>query len=184
MIFVDIGVRGAFLIDLERREDQRGFFARTFCAREFVEHGLEPAVAQCNLSYNARKGTLRGLHYQVPPAGEVKLVRCGRGAIYDVIVDLRPDSSTYMRHVAVELNADNRRALYIPKDVAHGFQTLADETEVLYQMNEFYAPGYERGLRYDDPALGIAWPLPVEAISERDLAWPLLDATTTTVTTG
>jgi len=176
VIFTETPLRGAFVVDLERREDQRGFFARTFCAREFAAHGLEPAVAQCNLSFNRGKGTLRGLHYQAPPMGEVKLVRCGRGAIYDVIVDLRPDSPTYRRHVGVELNEENRRALYIPKDIAHGFQTLTGEAEALYQMSKFYAPGYERGLRYDDPALGIAWPLPVSEISERDASWPLLDS--------
>jgi len=175
VIFAETPLHGAFVVDLERREDQRGFFARTFCAREFAAHGLEPAVAQCNLSFNLKKGTLRGLHYQAPPMGEAKLVRCGRGAIYDVIVDLRPDSPTYRRHVAVELNEENRRALYISKDIAHGFQTLTGEAEVWYQMSEFYAPGYERGLRYDDPALGIAWPLPVSEISERDASWPLLD---------
>ena len=174
MLFTETALKGAYIIDLELKHDSRGFFARTFCAREFEEHGLLPAVAQCNLSYNTQKGTLRGMHYLTPPAGETKLVRVSRGVIYDVIVDMRPDSPTYRQHIAVELTADNRRALYIPQMFAHGFQTLADDTEVLYQMSDFYVPGYERGLRHDDPTLGIAWPLPVTQISEKDTAWPLL----------
>jgi len=174
VLFTETALKGAYLIDLELKHDSRGFFARTFCAREFEEHGLQPAVAQCNLSYNTHKGTLRGMHYLAPPAQETKLVRVSRGAIYDVILDVRPDSPTYLQHIAVELTADNRRALHIPALFAHGFQTLTDDTEVLYQMSDFYVPGYERGLRYDDPALGITWPLPVTQISEKDTAWPLL----------
>jgi dTDP-4-dehydrorhamnose 3,5-epimerase len=174
MLFTETALKGAFIIDLELKHDSRGFFARTFCAREFEEHGLRPAVAQCNLSYNTEKGTLRGMHYLVPPAQETKLVRVTRGAIYDVIVDARPDSPTYLQHISVELTADNRRALYIPPLFAHGFQTLADDTEVFYQMSDFYVAGYERGLRHDDPALAIRWPLPISQISEKDSAWPLL----------
>jgi dTDP-4-dehydrorhamnose 3,5-epimerase len=173
MIFSETAVQDAFVVDLEPRSDQRGFYARTFCAREFEAHGLSPAVAQGGLSYNRRRGTLRGMHYQVAPAAEAKLVRCVGGAILDVIVDLRPDSPTYLRHVAVELSVANRRALYVPPLCAHGFQTLTDDAEVSYQMSEFYAPAQERGVRYDDPALGIAWPLPVSEISAKDAAWPL-----------
>jgi dTDP-4-dehydrorhamnose 3,5-epimerase len=171
MIFTETKLKGAFLIDLEPRYDHRGFFARTFCANEFEAHGLKSAIAQCNLSYNTQKGTLRGMHYQIPPVSETKVVSCIRGAIYDVIIDLRPDSPTYQSHIAVELTAENRRALYIPEMFAHGFQTLTDDTEVLYQMGEFYTPGYDRGIRYDDPAFNIAWQLPVTVISDRDLAW-------------
>lgn len=174
MRFTELKLQGAFLVDLEPRADQRGFFARTFCAREFEAHGLKPAVAQANLSLNHRKGTLRGMHYQAPPVAETKLVRCGRGAIYDVIVDLRPHSVTYLQHVGVELSSDNRRALYVPELFAHGFQALSDGAEVTYQVSEFYTPGAERGLRHDDPRLGIHWPLPVAELSEKDAAWPLL----------
>lgn len=177
MIFIETALKGAFIIELERHTDERGFFARSFCAREFEAHGLNPTVAQCNLSYNHTKGTLRGMHFQVPPASETKLVRCTRGAIYDVIIDLRPDSPTYLEHLAVELSAQTGRALYIPEMFAHGFQTLEDDTEVAYQMGEFYTPGYARGLRYDDPAFNIQWPLPVSIISEKDLAWPLFEPT-------
>lgn len=174
MIFTETALRGAFIIDLELREDERGGFARTFCMNEFEAHGLKPEVAQCNLSFNHRAGTLRGMHYQLSPAAETKLVRCTRGAILDVIVDLRPGSDTYLQHVAVELSEGNRRALYVPELFAHGYQALTDGAEVSYQVGEFYTPGYERGLRHDDPRLGIAWPLPVSVISEKDAAWPLL----------
>ena len=174
MIFTETRLRGAFLIDLEPRPDARGFFARTFCAREFEAHGLKTTVAQGNVSFNHARGTLRGLHYQLPPSAETKLVRCVRGAIYDVIVDLRPDSPTYLQHVGVELSEENRRALYVPAMFAHGYLTLTDGAEVTYQVDEFYAPGQERGLRYDDPALGITWPLPVSVISDKDASWPLL----------
>ena len=173
MLCTETPLRGAFVLDLEPRGDARGFFARTFCAREFESHGLDPKVVQCNVSFNHRRGTLRGMHYQVPPAGETKLVRCTRGAIYDVIVDLRPDSPTYLRHFGVELSADNRRALYVPVNFAHGYQTLTDDAEVTYQVGEYYTPQYERGLRHDDPAVGIRWPLPVTEISPKDAAWPL-----------
>jgi dTDP-4-dehydrorhamnose 3,5-epimerase len=162
---------GAFIIDLEQRGDDRGFFARTFCAQEFEAHGLKPTVAQCNLSFNHRSGTLRGMHYQTPPAAETKLVRCTRGAIYDVIIDLRPNSSTCGQHIGVELTEENRRSLYIPELFAHGYQTLTDNTEVVYQVGEFYTPGYERGIRYDDPTFKIEWLLPVTVISEKDKNW-------------
>lgn len=175
MIFTETPLSGAFVLDLERREDDRGFFARTFCAREFEAHGLDSAVVQCNASFNHARGTMRGLHYQLPPAGETKLVRCTRGAIRDVIVDLRPESPTYLRHFAVDLTEENRRSLYVPAMFAHGYLTLADDTEVAYQVGEYYTPGAERGLRHDDPALGIEWPIPVAVISEKDAAWPLLD---------
>lgn len=171
MLFKETPLAGAYIIDVEERRDDRGFFARTFCAREFEEHGLQTVVSQCNISFNYQKGTLRGMHYTVPPMNEAKLVRVVRGAIYDVIIDLRPESPTYKQHVGVELTASNRRALYIPPMFAHGFQTLEDDTEVFYQMSDFYAPGHDRGVRYDDPAFGIQWPLPVSVIAEKDLAW-------------
>lgn len=165
---------GVAVVDLDRREDDRGFFARTFDRTEFADAGLEPLVEQCNVSYNHRAGTLRGMHYQVAPATEAKLVRCTAGAVVDTIVDVRPDSPTYLRHFTVELTAHNRRALYVPPMFAHGYQTLTDATDVCYQVSEAYTPGAERGLRYDDPALGLAWPLPVRVISAKDAAWPLL----------
>jgi dTDP-4-dehydrorhamnose 3,5-epimerase len=171
MIFTETKLVGAFIIDLELKADERGAFARTFCMREFEQHGLKPTVAQCNLSFNYQAGTLRGLHYQVPPAAETKLIRCTKGAIYDVIIDMRPDSPTYMQHIGVELTADNHRALYVPELFAHGYQALTDGAEVAYQVGEFYMPGYERGIRYDDPAFGIEWPMPVTVISQKDAAW-------------
>lgn len=174
MQFCETPLRGAFVIVPERMEDERGFFARTFCATEFKTRDLNPVVAQCSLSFTARRGTVRGLHYQKPPALEAKLVRCVSGAIYDVIVDLRPDSATFGNHYAIELNAGNRVALYVPEMFAHGFQTLTDGVEVLYQMSAFYSPDHSAGLRYDDPALGIQWPLPVSVISKRDLSWRVL----------
>ena len=176
MIFTETELRGAWIVDLERREDDRGFFARTFDAKEFAAHGLEPAVPQCNLSYNHQAGTLRGMHYQLPPAAETKLVRCTAGAIHDVIVDLRPGSPTFGRHVGVELTASNRRALYVPAMFAHGYQALTDGAEVVYQVGEFYTPGAERGLRHDDPTLGIDWPQPVTVLSEKDASWPAFDS--------
>ena len=165
---------GVAVIDLELKEDDRGFFARTFDRKEFADAGLEPLVEQCNLSFNHKAGTLRGMHYQVAPATEAKLVRCTAGAIVDIIVDVRPDSPTYLRHFAAELTADNRRALYVPPMFAHGYQALTDGAEVSYQVSEAYTPGTERGLRHDDPALGLHWPLPVSVISPKDAAWPLL----------
>jgi dTDP-4-dehydrorhamnose 3,5-epimerase len=177
MLFTETKLKGAFIIDLENREDNRGFFARTFCAKEFEDHGLKPTVAQCNASFNHKKGTLRGMHYQVPPAAETKLIRCTRGAIYDVIVDMRPESPTYLSHIGVELSEDNRRALYVPELFAHGYLALTDGAEVTYQVGEFYTPGYERGLRYNDPILGIEWPTEITVISEKDAAWALLETT-------
>jgi dTDP-4-dehydrorhamnose 3,5-epimerase len=173
MIFTETPLAGAFIVDLEEKADDRGFFARTFCAKEFEAHGLKPVVAQANLSYNHRRATLRGLHYQRPPAAETKLVRCTAGAIWDVIVDIRPDSPTYMQHFGLELTAANRRALYVPEMFAHGYITLTDGAEVIYSVGEFYTPGVEGGYRWDDPALGIAWPLAPQVISEKDAAWPL-----------
>jgi dTDP-4-dehydrorhamnose 3,5-epimerase len=175
MIFTETKLKGAFVIDLERREDSRGFFARAFCQHEFEAHGLQPVIAQANLAFNHVKGTLRGMHFQFPPAGETKLVRATRGAILDIIVDLRPESPTYLEHVAVELDEDNHRALYVPERFAHGYQVLADRTETSYQVGEFYAPALESGLRHDDPRLGLAWPLAVTVISEKDQVFGLLD---------
>ena len=174
MRFTAANLEGAWVVEPELHEDSRGGFARTFCAREFRSHGLVESFVQCNISWNARAGTFRGLHYQLPPSCEVKLVRCTAGSLWDVIVDLRPDSPTYLRHIGVELTAKNRRALYIPEMFAHGFQTLEDGTEIFYQMGEFYAPKLAGGLRYDDPKLGIKWPLPVASISDKDLGWTLL----------
>jgi dTDP-4-dehydrorhamnose 3,5-epimerase len=171
MIFTETKLAGAFIIDLERREDNRGFFARTFCQHEFEEHGLRPVIAQANLASNKRKGTLRGMHFQFPPATETKLVRCTRGAILDIIVDLRPESPTYLEHVEVELSADNYRALYVPERFAHGYQALEDTTETSYQVGEFYTPGVEGGLSPFDPGLGLSWPIPVTEISEKDDSW-------------
>ncbi len=171
MIFTETELKGAFILDLDLRADDRGAFARSFCMKEFEQHGLKPSVAQCNLSYNYKAGTLRGMHYQVPPAAETKLVRCTKGAIYDVIIDMRPESPTYMQHIGVELSAENHRALYVPELFAHGYLALTDGAEVFYQVGEFYTPGYERGLRYDDSAFGIEWPMPITVISEKDAAW-------------
>jgi dTDP-4-dehydrorhamnose 3,5-epimerase len=174
MILEPLTLAKAFLVKPNRLEDDRGFFARTWCAREFAEHGLEPALSQCSISFNKGRGTLRGLHYQASPYAEAKLVRCTRGAIFDVIVDLRPASATYLRHCAVTLTADNRDAIYVPKGCAHGFLTLEDESEVLYQMSSDYVPTAARGVRWDDPAFGIAWPTAPDVIADRDRTWPLL----------
>lgn len=203
MLFTETKLKGAFLIEPEKLEDERGFFARSYCLREFEEHGLNPRVVQCNISYNAKKGTLRGMHYQVAPSEEAKLVRCTAGGIYDVIIDLRPNSETYCQWIGVELSSHRSlptadcspltapcspstadrslltapcsplpahcyRMLYIPEGFAHGFITLEDNTEVFYQMSEFYAPDTARGLRWNDPAFGIDWPLEPAVISERD----------------
>lgn len=174
MVFHETKLAGAFIVELEKKEDHRGFFARIFCAHEFEQHGLHTGIAQANLSFSEKKGTLRGLHYQAPPASETKLIRCIRGAVWDVIVDLRPDSPTYLQHIGVELSAENRRAIFVPNHFAHGNQALTDGAELLYFMGAFYTPGCERGIRYDDPAIGIQWPLPVTAISDRDAKWPWL----------
>ena len=174
MIFTETKLAGAFIIDIERREDSRGYFARTFCQHEFEDHGLKPVIAQANLGVNRYKGTLRGMHFQFPPAAETKLVRCTRGAILDIIVDLRPESPTFLDHVEVELSADNGRALYVPERFAHSYQVLEDMTETSYQVGEFYTPSAEGGLSPFDPDLGLSWPLPVSAISEKDANWPPL----------
>lgn len=172
MIFTETSLAGAFVIDIERREDDRGFFARSFCERELEARGLVSRVVQQNISQNHRAGTVRGLHFQRAPHEETKIVRCTRGAIFDVIVDLRPASPTCGKHVAFELTASNHRALYVPEGFAHGFQTLCDDAEVLYLMGAFFEPSASAGLRFDDPALAIAWPLPVSVISDRDRALP------------
>ena len=171
MIFTSLELTGAYLIEPEPLEDERGFFARSFCRSEFAAHGLNPQVAQCNISFNRHKGTLRGMHYQYP-RGEAKVVRCTRGAIYDVIIDLRPGSRTFGRHAGVDLTQQNGRMLYIPEGFAHGFLTREDNTDVNYLMSEFYIPENARGVRWDDPAFGIGWPDAVSTISERDRNYP------------
>jgi dTDP-4-dehydrorhamnose 3,5-epimerase len=175
VIFTETALPGAFVLDLERREDDRGWFARAFCRHELADHGLNPVIAQANIAYNRMAGTLRGMHFQFPPRAETKLVRCTRGAIVDIIVDLRPESPTFLQSVSVELSAENGRALYVPERFAHGYQTLVDGTETSYQVGEFYAPEAEGGLAYDDPRLGLEWPLPVAVISEKDAQWQPLD---------
>lgn len=171
MIFEETTVPGAFSIVPEKRGDDRGFFARVWCAREFEEHGLNPRQVQTNISFNRDKGTLRGLHYQLAPHAETKLVRCTRGAIFDVVVDLRPDSPTYRNWFGLRLSAEDHNMLLVPEGCAHGFQTLTDAAEVTYQVSAYYAPDAERGARYDDPAFTIDWPLPVTSISPKDAAW-------------
>lgn len=173
MIFAETKLAGAYTIDLEKREDSRGFFARAWDQKEFEDRGLNPTVVQCNLSFNKSSGTTRGMHYQAAPHEEAKLIRCTRGSIFDVIIDLRSDSPTFRDWVGVELTAENRRMLYVPEGFAHGYQTLEDDTETLYQVSEWYAPDSERGIRWDDPALGIVWPeTESREISEKDLSWP------------
>lgn len=175
MICTETTLKGMYIIDLERLEDERGCFARSWCQREFAAIGLNPRLVQCNISFNNAKGTLRGLHYQIAPHAEAKLVRCTRGAIYDVAVDLRPDSPTFNQWIAVHLTADSRRAVYIPEGLAHGFQTLQDDTEVFYQMSEFYHAECARGVRWDDPAIGIQWPLPNPIVSQHDRSYDFLN---------
>ena len=172
MLFTETPLRGAFVLELEKHKDDRGFFARTFCVREFDAHGLKAHLVQCSTAFNLRRGTLRGFHWQASPNAEAKLVRVTRGAIHDVIVDLRSDSATRLQHFTIELTADNGRMLYIPEGLAHGFQTLADDTEVSYQMSEFFAPESGRGARWNDPAFGVAWPLPNPIMNQRDQNWP------------
>ena len=167
MKFIETELKGAYIIELEPLEDERGFFARSFCQKEFEEHGLNLRTVQCNISFNKKKGTLRGMHYQVAPYEEAKLVSCTSGVIYDVIIDLRPDSPTYCQWFSIEPTA-HYKMLYIPKGFAHGFQTLENNTVVFYQMSEFYHPECARGVRWDDPAFGIKWPLSVKIISEKD----------------
>jgi dTDP-4-dehydrorhamnose 3,5-epimerase len=172
LIFEETKLKGAFVIHPERRDDDRGFFARTFCRREFEAHGLNSQVAQCNISFNARKAVLRGMHFQIAPFEEAKLVRCTAGSIYDVIIDLRASSPTYRQYFAVELSAGSRKMLYVPEGFAHGFQTLEDHTEVFYQMSQFYSPECAQGVRWDDPAFGIKWPAGERTIHERDRTYP------------
>lgn len=174
MKFHETSLSGAFLIDIEKRGDERGFFARTWCRREFDALGIAIDWLQANVSVSAKRGTLRGMHYQAVPHAEAKLIRCSRGAIYDVIVDLRPDSPTYRKWIGVPLTAASYRMIYVPTGFAHGFQTMTDDAEVTYLISEYYIAEAGRGLRYDDPALGISWPLPVSSISGRDASWPLL----------
>ena len=171
MIFTETKLAGAFIVDLEPHRDPRGFFARTYCEREFESHGLLRMGAQCNLAHNEKAGTLRGMHWRALPLSEAKLVRVVRGAMVDVIIDVRADSPTYLQHVAVELNAENHRALYVPEMFAHGFQTLVDETQIFYQMSVFYSPELERAARWNDPAFGIQWPLANPILNDRDRAY-------------
>jgi dTDP-4-dehydrorhamnose 3,5-epimerase len=173
VIFTETELKGAYIIELERLNDERGFFARTFCRGEFRVHGLNPNLVQCNISFNRQRGTVRGMHYQVSPHGECKLVRCTMGAIFDAIVDLRPESISFRRSVALELTAENRKMLYIPEGIAHGFQTLVSDSEVLYQMSEAYHPESARGVRWNDPAFSIKWPIMENlTVSEKDLRYP------------
>ncbi len=172
MIFRATSLAGAYVIEGERLEDERGFFARSFCRREFEVQGLVPDLVQCNISFNRRRGTLRGLHYQAAPHEEPKLVRCTLGRVHDVTVDLRPESETFKKHLAVTLSSENRTMLYVPAGLAHGFLTLEDDSEVFYQMAEFYHPASARGVRWDDPAFGIEWPAEPTVISERDRSYP------------
>jgi dTDP-4-dehydrorhamnose 3,5-epimerase len=175
-MFRKTALAGVFIIEPERREDRRGFFARTWCQEEFAAHGLNPRLVQCSISSNVLRGTLRGMHLQAPPHAEAKLIRCTRGAIWDVALDLRPDSPTFQRHVGAELTAENRLALYVPEGVAHGFQTLEDNTEVFYQMTAAYAPEAARGVRFDDPAFGIPWPIPDPILIDRDRNYRSVEA--------
>ena len=181
MVFTETPLGGAFILDVEELRDSRGLFARTYCRKEFEDHGLDGRLVQCNLSFNHRKGTLRGLHFQYPHAAETKLVRCTRGAVLDVIVDLRPESPTFLQHTSVELTADTRRSLFVPARFAHGYQALEDATEVAYLTGAYYAPEHEGGLPYDDPRLAIAWPLAASDISDRDRRWTPLDAVESTI---
>jgi dTDP-4-dehydrorhamnose 3,5-epimerase len=173
--FVPTPLEGAYLIELEKRGDHRGFFARFFCEREFAEAGLETRFVQVNNSLTAARGTLRGMHLQLPPAAEVKVVRCIRGALHDVIVDLRPDSPSYLKWFGADLSADNRVMMYVPRGFAHGFMTLTDDAEALYLVSAFYSPATERGMRFDDPQFGIRWPMPPEEMSAKDREWPDYD---------
>jgi dTDP-4-dehydrorhamnose 3,5-epimerase len=172
MIFTETKLKGAFIIEPERLEDERGFFARTWCQQEFAARGLNPRLVQMSIVFSRKKGTLRGMHYQVAPREEVKIARCTHGAIYDVIIDLRPESPTFKEYVGVVLSAENRTMLYVPERCAQGYQTLEDNTEVVYQMSEFYAPEYARGVRWNDPAFGIVWPPAERIILERDQQYP------------
>lgn len=172
MEFRQIGLDGAYVIELDKHRDDRGFFARTWCEREFREHGLDTRIVQCSISSNRKKGTLRGMHFQIPPFAETKIVRCTKGALFDVIVDLRPESPTFMQWFGAELTSAHGTMLYIPSGFAHGFQTLEDDTELFYQMSEFHSPAHARGFRWDDVAFAIQWPVAVKTISERDRTFP------------
>lgn len=172
MLFTETNIKGAYLVEIKKLQDERGFFARSFCQHEFSEVGLDPCVAQCNVSFNRMCGTLRGMHYQLPPKAEAKLVRCTRGAIYDVVLDLRCDSPTFLNWTAETLTSDNYKMLYVPKGVAHGFITLEENTEIFYQMSEFYAPGLSDGVRWNDSLFKIEWPIEVQAISQKDQEYP------------
>ena len=172
MLFKETMLPGAYVIELDKREDDRGFFARAWCTKEFAAHNLTSHVVQANTSFNKKMGTLRGMHYQIAPHPEAKLIRCIRGSIYDVIIDLRPASPTYKRWIGVELTAKNRSMLYVPENFAHGFITVEDDTEILYLVSEFYSPECERGVRYNDPAFGMMWPVKVQAMSSKDQTWP------------
>ena len=175
MKFTETGLNGAYVIEIEKLTDERGFFARSYCRNEFKAQGLTAELVQANVSYNIKQGTLRGMHYQISPYEETKLVRCTRGAIFDAIIDLRPDSPTYKKWFGVELTAANYKMLYVPEKFGHGFQTLADDTEVTYQVSQFYTPGAEKGIRWDDPAIGIDWPIPVMVMSAKDKSWPIYE---------
>ena len=172
MKFSQTKLKGAYFIEIEKLTDDRGFFARSWCQKEFEDHGLDYGFVQANVSYNHKKGTIRGMHYQIAPYQECKLIRCTRGAIYDVIIDLRQDSPTYKQWTGVELTAGNYTMFFVPQDFAHGFQTLTDETEITYQVSQFYTPGSEKGIRFDDPAFSIQWPQDVSVISDKDASWP------------
>ncbi len=171
MRFYTLPLAGAFKIELDKQADERGFFARLFCEHEFHERGLIDSFPQCNISFNSKKGTLRGIHYSVEPSAETKLVRCIRGRVYDVLVDLRPSSDTYLKWIAVELSVETGDALYIPEGIGHGFQTLEENTELLYHMSTAYIPLYSRGVRWNDPSIQIEWPLQDPIISEKDRSW-------------
>ncbi len=174
MKFEPTPLKDAWVISLAPMGDERGYFARAFCRKEFEKHGLDLTVVQCNTSFNREAGTLRGMHYQIDPAPEAKTVRCIRGSFYDMIVDMRPESPSYLQHFGIELSADNGKMLFVPGHFAHGFLTLEPDTQAFYMVSEYYTPGCERGIRHDDPAIGIEWPAPVNVLSEKDAAWPLL----------
>lgn len=176
MIFTETKIFGVIIIEPESLADERGFFARSFCQREFKDHGLNPDIVQCNISFNRKRGTLRGMHYQAHPYEEAKLIRCTKGALYDVALDLRKNSPTYQKWVSVELTEENRKMIYISEGVAHGFQTLEDDTEIFYQMSQFYNPESARGVRYDDPAFGIDWPIFPAIVSSKDASFTSFDS--------
>ena len=177
MIFKETPLAGAYVVDLKRLEDPRGFFARAFCADEFKAHGMVPDVLQANLSWNEKRGTLRGMHYQLAPYQETKFIRCVRGSLYDIIIDLRPDSPTFGKSFGIELTADNRTALFVPRDFAHGFITLQDDTEAIYMVSQTYQPGSEAGIRWNDPGFKLSWPMEPVVISDKDANWPDYEVT-------